>query len=742
MIHKYTFFPLVLLFLANDLFAQTLHFPAEWKFRTGDDLSWKSEAFNDSDWRSIPVPAQWEQNGLPDYDGFAWYRTTFSVPPNLQGQTLVLLVGAIDDSDETYVNGHLVGQTGKFPPNDQSAWDTPRKYEIPAAVLKTQNTLAVRVYDGAGGGGIYLGPVEIITLRQYEKIRREKAKRKRTFYQLTTSNGLISAVYNAVSGEVENVYPHIFSAYDSSAFVQPFASHIAPEVQEKPLAVYFLKNTHVVEVKYRHFVIDYAASFSRADKVFYAVVRGDPARVAKFVFNSEGTAGLVKRSVLRQSGKLAEKYFLFGFTDRNHPDSHIDEAAAAIAAAPVSLIDTELKYMQQVFARCHFPPGINRAERNLLEQSVSVLKMAQVSDNEVFPLAKGQILASLRPGVWAISWVRDAAFAIQALTKLGLYDEAEKGLEFMLNAAPTNQYKHYVHTDGKDYGIGVDYRISVTRYFGNGREESDFDHRGPNIEIDDFGLFLTALCDYVSTSGDAGFYKKWQAVLQTEVADAILYNTNAQGIIRADSGPWEHHLPGRPFTFTAGVCCIGLEKFAQVQQQYGFESARYLAASQRLREGILSQMLFENRLIKGNAADSSPTDHYFFDAATFELFANGCLGDKALFLSHMAAYDKQLHVKAAKKAGYIRFNSADSYENQEWPFAGLRVAVAQVKFGRPAEAKRLVDRVTKIAGYNFHLIPEIITLDEEAYKGAIPMAGYGAGAYVLGLWAVKAGRRN
>ncbi len=48
--------------------------------------------------------------------------------------------------------------------------------------------------------------------------------------------------------------------------------------------------------------------------------------------------------------------------------------------------------------------------------------------------------------------------------------------------------------------------------------------------------------------------------------------------------------------------------------------------------------------------------------------------------------------------GYIRFNSADSYENQEWPFASMWVAVAQTIFGNPPEAKRLLARVTQLAG--------------------------------------------
>ena len=145
-------------------------------------------------------------------------------------------------------------------------------------------------------------------------------------------------------------------------------------------------------------------------------------------------------------------------------------------------------------------------------------------------------------------------------------------------------------------------------------------------------------------------------------------------------------------------------------------------------------------LVKGNAQDEYPSDHYFFDGATFELFAGGFIREKALFLSHMAAYDQELRVKVGEKAGYIRFNSADAYENQEWPFAGLRVAVAQTIFGNRQEARHLIDRVTKLAGYNHHLIPEIISLQDGQYKGSVPMVGYGAGAYVLALVALYAPR--
>lgn len=731
MLRSCILFGAILLFYIN-LPAQNISLSGNWKFHTGDNLAWKAEQINEQDWQTIFVPSAWESSLLPNYDGYAWYRTTFQIPDNLLRQDWVLRIGAIDDSDETWLNGTFIGSTGKFPPDDQSAWDTPRNYVIPADLLKKQNTLAIRVYDGAGGGGIYLAPVELMPRKQYDKMLRKQRKQGRSYHQLTTTNGLIAAVYNTATHEVENVYPHIFSAYDSALFVQPYMSQLTLDSPEKPLSAAYVQNTHVIEVRYKRFTVNYFASFGNSDRMFYAVLRGDSAYIANLRFVYKSPDGLQVTSVFKKTGKQAEKYFLFGPADGDD----LNHSRDYLAALQGSLADAEVAWMRHVFERCRFPEGLKRAERNLMEQSVAVLKMAQVADNEIFPFAEGQIMASLRPGVWSISWVRDAAFAIDALTRLGLYEEARKALLFMLATESTNQYKHYIHTDGKDYGIGVDYQISVTRYFGNGREESDFDHRGPNIEIDDFGLFLIALCNYVNASGDAAFFRQWQPVLQSKVADAIVHNINNQNIIRADSGPWEHHLPGRSYTFTSGVCGMGLEQFAALQQQFGYESDAYLEASKRLRAGILVHMLYDNRLLKGNASDTSPQDHYFYDAATFELFAGGFIRDKTLFLSHMQACDATLGVKTGAKAGYIRINSSDSYENQEWPFAGLRVAVAQVRFGNKAEAKRLVKRVTNIAGRNYNLIPEIITLDTESYKGSIPMAGYGAGAYVLAIFAV------
>jgi GH15 family glucan-1,4-alpha-glucosidase len=452
---------------------------------------------------------------------------------------------------------------------------------------------------------------------------------------------------------------------------------------------------------------------------------------------------------------------LFSFTDSLHTDiALVRHALDRLANMKTSLLDDEVHYMQKLFSACTIPNTLTVKERNVVEQSIAILKMSQVSDKELFPNSHGQILASLRPGLWHIAWVRDGSYAIQAMSRLGMFVEAKKGLEFMLNA-PSGQFKHYVYTDGKDYGPGVDYQISLTRYFGNGVEECDYNEFGPNIEYDDFGLFLIAFSDYVMRSKDSAFYAKWNHVLCAKVADATVSCIDTNSLIKADSGPWEHHLQTpKQYTFTSGVCARGLELFAVLQKQFHLPYEKYKSAAETLKRGILTHMLCDNRYIKGNERDQLKSEHEYYDAGVYELFANGLMNDRKMFLSHMDEYDRVLRIKGARP-GYIRLNTADPYENQEWVFVNLRIANAHLLFDDKPAAARLLNFVTDQAAANYNTIPEMysnklqmdkVTDDfkssniwcncirdkDDQYIGAIPMVGYGSAAYIITLFAFHA----
>jgi sialate O-acetylesterase len=160
-----------------------LNLSTAWRFKTGDNLSWKEENFDDSDWKTIFVPSFWEAQGFKWYDGFAWYRTQFYLPDIYTGEQMVLLLGKIDDIDQTFVNGKLIGSIGDWnfdtvPEsfNNNNEWETFRGYYLPSGLLKAgqKNTIAVRVYDGFVDGGIYDGPIGLITQERYVEYLKNK----------------------------------------------------------------------------------------------------------------------------------------------------------------------------------------------------------------------------------------------------------------------------------------------------------------------------------------------------------------------------------------------------------------------------------------------------------------------------------------------------------------------------------------------------------------------------------------
>jgi sialate O-acetylesterase len=113
---------------------------------------WADPGLDDSGWHELDVPALWEEAGWEGMDGIGWYRTTFDLTADEVAGGVLLGLGMIDDSDTSWVNGSEVGRT-------EQAWNQSRVYQVPPAVLQPgRNTLAVRVEDTGGGGGIYGDP--------------------------------------------------------------------------------------------------------------------------------------------------------------------------------------------------------------------------------------------------------------------------------------------------------------------------------------------------------------------------------------------------------------------------------------------------------------------------------------------------------------------------------------------------------------------------------------------------------
>ena len=123
---------------------------------------WHLPEHDDSKWRvNKHLEHSWEVYHVKKYDGYAWYRIRFIIPRELDREQFAVSLGRIDDSDETYLNGTLIGRTGRFPPaeNDPKSKSVYRSYRLPSEAIRfgAENVIAIRVYDAGGAGGMVRG---------------------------------------------------------------------------------------------------------------------------------------------------------------------------------------------------------------------------------------------------------------------------------------------------------------------------------------------------------------------------------------------------------------------------------------------------------------------------------------------------------------------------------------------------------------------------------------------------------
>jgi cephalosporin-C deacetylase len=199
--------------------AQNLLKP-KWKFKTGDDVSWARIEHDDSDWKEIKAGEFWELQGFDPYDGFAWYRMTIFIPSSYKKEAeksggFLLNLGKVDDADYLYLNGQQIAQTGEFPPHYLSKYDVIRKYEIPANKIlwDKENVIAIRVYDSAGGGGIYGDPIDLRVKGMEDNIKidvvfdrpdRIFIDKKEFAFTITVSSNLMTTIKGKVKVTVKS----------------------------------------------------------------------------------------------------------------------------------------------------------------------------------------------------------------------------------------------------------------------------------------------------------------------------------------------------------------------------------------------------------------------------------------------------------------------------------------------------------------------------------------------------------
>jgi GH15 family glucan-1,4-alpha-glucosidase len=383
-------------------------------------------------------------------------------------------------------------------------------------------------------------------------------------------------------------------------------------------------------------------------------------------------------------------------------------------------------------------------ERHLWRQSEMMLRMAQSREpNRANRHGNGLIVAAL-PDVYFTPWVRDMAWATVALIRMGHRAEARAALLAYFNAQPTGKMRTHVN--------GADYQISVVRYFGDGAEEPFFTQEGStNIEFDNWGEVLWVLGEYLAKYEDPALLEAatYRGPLYESARDFIvkplMANTEKYGdglIVAADTSIWEERQKDKKhFAFSTAMAIVGLSEFAQVARRAGDDAARRQALETLalLEKGFAAAFIRDGKL-RGTLEEGVKND---IDGALIQVINFGVVRDPNVIRDTV----ERMQLLKVASGGYRRVRSTYTdpaifeywYERQEFLFVDLNLAELNRRLGRKTEGNAMMDRIVDKAAADHNIIPEMyVALPCALFPGkigdptgALPMVGYGAGAYVL-----------
>ena len=384
-------------------------------------------------------------------------------------------------------------------------------------------------------------------------------------------------------------------------------------------------------------------------------------------------------------------------------------------------------------------------ERHLWRQSETMLRIAQSREpNRPGRYGNGLIVAAL-PDVFSTPWVRDMAWATVALARMGHKAEARAALLAYFNARPTGKMRAQVNN--------ADYQVSVVRYWGNGEEQPFFTQEGStNIEFDDWGEVLWVLGEYLKTYRDPFLLKErtfrgpLYEVARDFIANPLLANTEPYGaegkILSADTSIWEERQRDQKhFAFSTAMAIVGLNSLAASASPSREEALAHVMQEAALQIGFRAAFIRDGKL-RGTLEPGIKND---IDGALLPIINFGVVKDRKVIDDVV----ERMELLKVASGGYRRVRGTYTdpkifeywYEQQEFVFVDFHLAELYRRIGRTAEADAMLARIVDKSAADHNIIPEMyVAVPCELFPGkigdptsAMPMVGYGAGAFVLHL---------
>jgi GH15 family glucan-1,4-alpha-glucosidase len=310
------------------------------------------------------------------------------------------------------------------------------------------------------------------------------------------------------------------------------------------------------------------------------------------------------------------------------------------------------------------------------------------------------------------AWVRDAAYAVYAARRVGLVAESRAFLSWVLAAiARSDRPRVLYDLDGHlppaeriDEGL-EGYRASAPVRFGNAAVDQH--------QHDVYGEILDCAWQWASHGG-AIDERLWSRLRPLVEEAATAWRT-------PDHGIWEVRTSGHPFTYSAAMCQVALDRGARLSERLGLpgDPARWRREAEAVARAVREQAW--------DPAAGSLTEHLGgggLDASLLALPLRRVLAfDDPRMVGTVAAVERRLGAGNGLLFRYLPDESPDGIEGHEGAFllCSFWMADNLAGQGRLDEAHDLFESLCARAG-PLGLLPEQIDPADGGFLGNHPQA--------------------